>query len=379
MNIKSWIGFTTLVVLVTLSCSTGKKALQKGDYFAAVVKATDRLKTDPDNKKATKVLKDGYLLAIEWSQEEMDMIMSSNSAFKWEQAINLMNQVNHLSEAIRSTPAARKIIGNPKTYTSALNMAVEKAAEERYLAGNKELDFNSRESAKMAYEHFAVADEFIPDYKNTLELMEKAKKIATINVVVEAIPVHSQRHRLSGEFFYDQVHKYLNNQFPSDGFVNFYSPYQAEKENLKTPDLILDMEFFDFSVGNLTHSEKEVELKKRVQVESKDTTRVQYKTYTAKFKSFIDQVDSGGRLRVRIAEPATDKILFDDLIPGTFTWVNEYAIFAGDKEALDKDQLALVKNKALPLPPEQDLFIEFTKPIYNQLTTKLNRFFRKYN
>jgi len=379
MNIKSWIGFTILVMLVTLSCSTGKKALQKGDYFTAVVKATDRLKSDPDNKKATNVLKDGYLLAIEWSQEEMDMIMSSNSAFKWEQAINLMNQVNHLSEAIRSTPAARKIIGNPKIYTSALNMAVEKAAQERYQAGNYELDFNFRESAKMAYEHFAIASDFIPDYKNTRELMEKAKKIATINVIIEAIPVHSQKYRLSAEFFYDQVHKYLNNQFPPDGFVNFYSPYQAEKENLNTPDLIIDMEFFDFSVGNLTHSEKEEELKKRVQVETKDTTRVHYKTYTAKLKSFIDRVDSGGRLRVRIAEPATDKLLFDDLVPGTFTWVNEYAIFAGDKEALDKDQLGLVKNKALPLPPEQDLFIEFTKPIYNQLTSKLNRFFRRYN
>ena len=62
-----------------------------------------------------------------------------------------------------------------------------------------------------------------------------------------------------------------------------------------------------------------------------------------------------------------------------FMWLNEYAIFVGDVEALDKNQLELTKRKVLPLPDQQDLFIEFTRPIYDQLTQKLNRFFNRYN
>jgi hypothetical protein len=374
-------GFSILGIIIILlaSCSTGKKAFQKGDYFSAVLKAVERLKSAPENKNATEVLKEGYPMTIEWAQEEMDLILTSNSNFKWEQAVGLMRQVNQLSDEIRSTPAARKIISNPKTYTSELNMASEKAAEDRYNAGLAEMDINTRESARIAYEHFSIADQFVNNYKNSSELMATAKEIATLRVVVQAIPVNTQRYRLSSEFFYNQVFEYLNNQFRPSGFVNFYSPNQAEKEKLKNPDFVVDMEFFDFSVGNLSRTEKEETVEKSVKIESRDTTKVQYKTYTAKLKTFTDKVYSGGTLRLRIIDPANDKLLMDELVPGSFTWVNDYAMFVGDKEALNNNQFELTKRKAVPLPPEQDLFIEFTKPIYSQVTQNLNRFFRRFN
>ena len=119
--------------------------------------------------------------------------------------------------------------------------------------------------------------------------------------------------------------------------------------------------------------------KKRVKIESKDTTRVQYKNYEAKIKTFSDEVYSGGMLEMNIFEDAGNKQILTDRIPGSFTWVNEYAIFVGDFEALDKNQQALVSRKAVPLPPKQDLFVEFTRPIYDQLTGKLNHFFRRFN
>lgn len=377
MKIRFSVYFMLLILLV--SCSTGKKALQKGDYFSAVSKAVERLKTAPENKNAIKVVEEGYPMTLEWSQEEMDLILSSNSAFKWEQAVGLMKQVNQLSDAIRSTPAARKIISNPKTYSSELNMAVEKAAEARYNAGLAELEVKTRESARNAYDHFAKANQYVVNYKNSRELMATAKEIATLRVVLQAIPVNTQRYRLSSEFFYNQVFEYLNNQFRTSGFVNFYSPFQAEKEKLANPDFIVDMEFFDFSVGNVIRTEKEENLERKVKIETRDSTRTETKTYKAKMKIFSDQVLSGGSLRVRIIDHANDKIMSDEIVPGSFTWVNEYAMFVGDKEALDNKQLELTKRKALPLPPEQDLFIEFTKPIYSQVTQNLNRFFRRFN
>jgi len=368
-----------MLLILLVSCSTGKKALQKGDYFSAVSKAVERLKSSPDNKNAIKVVEEGYPMTLEWSQEEMDLILSSNSAFKWEQAVGLMQQVNQLSDAIRSTPAARKIISNPKTYSSELNMAVEKAAEARYNAGLAELEVKTRESARNAYDHFAKANQYVVNYKNSRELMATAKEIATLRVVLQAIPVNTQRYRLSSEFFYNQVFEYLNNQFRTSGFVNFYFPFQAEKEKLANPDFIVDMEFFDFSVGNVIRTEKEENLERKVKIETRDSTRTETKTYKAKMKIFSDQVLSGGSLRVRIIDHANDKIMSDEIVPGSFTWVNEYAMFVGDKEALDNKQLELTKRKALPLPPEQDLFIEFTKPIYSQVTQNLNRFFRRFN
>jgi hypothetical protein len=371
--------FLIISILFLASCSSGKKALQKGDYFSAISKSVDRLKSSPDNKKAASVLRDGYQLVLEWSQEEIDLALSSSSPYKWEQVTGVMRQMNNLSNQIRSTPAARKIVPNPKNYTSELTMAYEKAAEERYKAGMTELEMNTRESARIAFNHFYAAGQYVEGYKNVRELMETAKEMATIKVVMDAIPVHTQRYRLSSEFFYNQVFEYLNNRFGPRSFVNIYTPFQAKNVGLEVPDFIVNLEFFDFSIGNLTHSEKEEKVEKRVKIETKDTTKVEYKNYVAKLKTFSDKVESGGSLRVQILEPSTDKIYYDDIVPGSFTWINEYAIFVGDQEALTKNQLDLTKRKTMPLPPEQDLFIEFTRPIYSQLTSRLNGFFQRYN
>ncbi|WP_167611634.1 hypothetical protein [Maribellus sediminis] len=367
-----------LLPLLLFSCSSGKKALQKGNYYQAITQAVERLKSDPDNSKATTVVKEGYPIALEWSQEELDMALSSNQAFKWERAINIMHQVNRLSEQIRSTPAARKIITDPKTYTSELNMAYEKAAEERYQAGIHFLEQNTREAARTAFNHFQKAEQLIPGYKNAMQEMEAAKDMATYIVVVEAATVQTRTYQLSSEFFYKQVFEFLNNKYPERSFVNFYSPQQAEKFNIEHPDFIVQMEFYDFSIGNLVRNEKEEELNKRVKIETADTTRATYKTYKAKLKTFSDKVISGGRLNYRIVDFNTNGLLREKLIPGSFTWENRYAIYIGDKQALTEEQFALTKNKALPLPPQQDLFVEFTRPIYEKLTDDLNQFFRRY-
>ncbi|MCY1719048.1 hypothetical protein OU798_01755 [Prolixibacteraceae bacterium Z1-6] len=370
--------FLLLLPFLLFSCSTGKKSLQKGNYYQAITQAVERLKSKPDNEKALTVVKEGYPMAMEWSQEELDLALSSNSAFKWEQAINTMHQVNRLSELIRSTPAARKIISNPKTYTSELNMAYEKAAEERYQAGIHFIEQNTREAARTAFNHFQKADQLIPGYENVLQEMETAKEMATYKVIVEAATVQSRTYKLSSEFFYNQVFEFLNNKYPERSFVNFYSPQQAERFQIQHPDFIVQMEFFDFSVGNVVRNEKEEQLTKRIKVETKDTTRVTYTTYKAKLKTFSDKVISGGRLNYRIIDFNTDNLLRDNLIPGSFTWENRYAIFVGDEEALSDEQFALTKNKTLPLPPHQDLFIEFTRPIYERLSSDLDQFFRRY-
>lgn len=373
-----YINFLSALLALTLfSCSSGKKALQKGDYYTAVAQSVERLKTDPDNKNASKVLQDGYPLAITWSQEELDLALSSNMGFKWERAIDLMQQVNHLSDLIRSTPAARKIIESPKNYTSELNMAYEKAAEQRYSVGVSELEKNTQESARSAFEHFQRTIQLIPDYKDAQEKMETAKDIATLQVVVEAITVNVRNYTLSSEFFYEQVFAYLYERFPETGFVNFVSPDEAEKFNISQPDYVVQMEFTDFSVGNIIRSQEKKKISKTEEVTLNDSTKVK-ETYRAELKIYTDKIISDGSLSCRIIDFQSDKLIQNRMFHGAYTWINEYAIYAGDSRALTAWHKELISNDAQPLPPKQDLFVEFTRPIYTDLTTSLYSYFRKY-
>ena len=371
--------FFFVAILIMSSCSSGRRALERGDYFSAVLKSVQRLRSDPDNRKATQVLDNSYDLALTWSQEEMDRIMTTNEPFKWGRAVDLMEQMNHLADEIRQSPAARQVVPDPKVYTSELNTGREKAAGERYDAGVAQLAENTRESARGAYQDFVWADQYIKGFRDVAEKIIEAKTLATLTVILEAIPVHAVRYKLSSGFFYNKVFEFLNNKFPDNSFVNFYSPQQAEKLGLTNPDMIVRLEFFDFVVGNSEHSEKEEQVKRRVQVVTKDTSKVVYKNYTARIKTFTDKVNSGGVLDVKIIETGSAKLMMNDRIPGSFTWVNQYAMYVGDKEALDKNQIMLVNRKVVAPPDGQDLFIEFTKPIFDRLTGNLYRFFSRYN
>ena len=353
--------------------------MEKGDYFSAVSKAVSRLQANPNNKNAISVVKKSYPLAIQWSQEEIDLLLSGNEGFKWDKTYGIMTQVNAIASEIRQSPVAHSLVPNPKVYTSEMDMARNKAAEERYQAGNLQLQENTREAARLAYQNFMRANQLVLGYKDVGEKLIEAKDLATLKVIMEAIPVVAKRYQLSSEFFYSQVFSFLVDKYKAGSFVNIFSPEEAERAGIDYPDFVVKLQFYDFEVGLAEHFEKEETLSKRVAVESKDTTRTSYVTYHAKLKTLTDQAASRGLLEVQIVDFQANKTVVDDKIPGEFVWANQYAMFVGDKEALTKAQLELTYRKAAPLPSTQDMFVEFTKPIYDQLTSRLRRFFNDYD
>ena len=375
-----------LFTLVLGACSSGKKALEQGDYMQAIEKAVSRLGNDPDNKKAKRVLTDGYSLAMDYYQEEIDQTLSGNDPFKWGNTLGIMQRVNHLSDLIRQVPAARKLVPSPKTYTSELENVTGRAAEERYHAGILSLERPSREDAKEAYFNFQQADQLVRSYKDVLEKMAVAKERATIKVILEPIPLPSRRYELSANFFYEQVIDRMNQKFPRQSFVNFYTPEEADQMKLKYPDLIVRFEFYDFFVGRLNHYENQEALTRIVEREvevkvGRDSVRIEKRQerLRGKIKIITDEVASGGLLNVKIAEFQSQKTILNEEVPGEFLWQNQYGVFVGDEGVLTKQQIRILNNRAVPPPAPQDMFIEFTRPIYVRLTDRLIAYFNKYN
>ena len=371
--------------LLLNSCSTGKKSLEQGNYYDAIMKAVSRLSSDPDNRKASQVIREGYPLSVTYYQEEIDKILTSNDPFKWKQTLEIMQTVNQMSDEIRRIPAARKLVPSPKTYTSEMTDVQNRAAQEFYNAGLDALSRKTREAAKQAYFHFLNADALVRGFKDTQQKMLLAKNIATLNVVVEQIPVNG-KFEYSAQFFYDNVFQMLNERFQEKDFVHFFSPEQAEQAKLKFPDMVLQMGFYDFFIDRPQHSEEQLELNKQIEEKytvkiSKDSTvtRTRMIPKKGKIKILTDQVASGGLLELKTVEFQSQKIVFTDKIPGQYMWQNKYGIFVGDNEVLDKDLSNILKNKMIMPPPAQDMFVLFTKPIFNQLADKLTNYFRQYN
>ena len=382
---RKLIYFFFIGILLLNSCSTGQKSLEQGNYYDAIMKAVGRLSSDPDNRKASQVISEGYPMAVTYYQEEIDKILTSNDPFKWRRTLEIMQTVNQMSDEIRRIPAARKLVPSPKNYTSEMANVQNRAAQEFYDAGMDALSRKTRETAKQAYFHFANADGLVRGFKDTQQKMLLAKDLATVKVVVEQIPVNG-KYEYSAQFFYDNVFQMLNERFQERDFVHFFSPEQAEQARLKFPDMVLQMGFYDFFIDRPQHFEEQQELNKQIEEKyqvkiSKDSTvtRTRMIPKKGKIKILTDQVASGGLLELKAVEFQSQKIVFTDKIPGQYTWQNKYGIFVGDNEVLDNNLITILNNKMIIPPPAQDMFVLFTKPIFSQLTDKLTNYFRQYN
>jgi hypothetical protein len=274
-----------------------------------------------------------------------------------------------------------KVIRSPKNYYTQIGPLKEKAAEESYNAGINALMKGTRDDAKRAYFNFADAQDFVPGYRDVVEYLDKSKWEATLKVVLEQIPVPG-RYNLSGGFFQDKIEEYVHQNYPDKGFIKFYTPVEAANSNLTKPDHILRIKFDDFSVGNVNTKEK-------LETLTKDSVRVGeakiegktvpvYNTVKAKLTTYRKEVISTGLLSMVIIDARTSGVLTHKKFDGQHSWVNTWARFNGDERALTEQQLTLCKQKEIQPPDPQDLFLEFTKPIYTQLTAGLKGFYQVY-
>ncbi|HEY9008439.1 hypothetical protein [Ohtaekwangia sp.] len=371
-----------IAALVHLTgCSSGKKAYERGDYFDAVMKSVNRLRQNPDHSKSLETLKNAYPLAVEFYETQAKNEIASNSNFKWKNAIQSYNAINQMYEAIRQCPGCMKAVKNPVNYYNEIGPLKEKAADESYNAGIEALMKGNRNDAKRAYYNFADAQNYVPGYKDVIEYLDKAKFEATLKVVVEQIPVPT-RYSLSGGFFQDKIEEFLHTNYTEQTFIKFYTPEEAKVAALPYVDQIMRIQFDDFSVGNSVLKEKE-------EVVTRDSVKVGeakvdgktipvYNTVKAKLNTYRKEILSSGLLSLIIVDGKTNGVLTHRKFNGEYVWVSQWARFNGDDRALSDQQLALCKLREQQPPVPQDLFLEFTKPIYNQLIPSIRSFYQSY-
>ncbi|MTI22728.1 hypothetical protein E1176_16975 [Fulvivirga sp. RKSG066] len=374
--------FLICLPILLSNCSSGKKAYEQGDYYQAVLKAVNRLRQKPSHKKSRETLRQSYPLAVSTLEKSANNSLASNAPFKYRNVLMAYQRINSMAEEIRRSPGALRVIPQPINYYDKVATLKQQAAEESYQAGVIALERNTREDAKSAYFLFRDVNGFVPGYKDTRDKIDQAKFEATLKIVVEQIPVPT-RYDLSGRFFQDKIEEYLNTHFRSTEFVRFYTHIEAERENLPYVDQYLRLQFDDFVVGE-THTERNTESVSRDSVKVgtvtlEDGTKVDaYNTVYAKITTFKKVVISKGLFSMRIVDAGNNAVLSHNKFNGEFNWFTQWGSFNGDERALTEEQIAICQQNEVPPPPPQDLFIEFTKPIYNQLTSAVHNFYRNY-
>ncbi|MCH8495198.1 MAG: hypothetical protein LAT57_06135 [Balneolales bacterium] len=383
-NVTRYVLLLAVFSLLLSACNTPKKALNRGEYERAVRMSVDKLRSSPGNRSAREVLVKAWPLAIDLHENRIAMYENSNERFRFEQVVESYEQLNSLTERVQRCPACLDLVDVRGFYIDELNESKEKAAEVRYEAGIASLDPNNRERSREAYEHFMVVERMMPDYRDTRERMNEALSYATLHVIVNVPPLQQRSLSVSHEFFHHKVVEYLQNHRRMSEYVQFYYPDEAQAEGITQPDQQVYLTFDEFMVGQ-TRMESSTETVSstdsvkvgEVTLENGDKMDV-YNIVQARLTKHRKTVVSNGIMDMRIQDAWSGRVILQEKIPGEFVWVSEWANFNGDERALNEDQLRLTKFREAPTPPNQDLFVAFTGPIYDQVTDRLRRFYSGY-
>lgn len=376
MNSISRLRYFLYLSILIIGCTTGKNALQKGDYDAAVSKAVDRLRSSPQNKEAMKVLPEAFDLAVKTHLRKIDEAKVSVDALKWENIMYRYQQINQLSDEVNACPSCLNLVPNPPKYVKEFEDSRYKAAEARYLLGERSLRENNRQSAKVAYQHFVKAQSLYPSLKGVKEKVEDAYWAAVLKVVVQPAIINSNTYKLSNQYFQQQIANYLAT-YKGNTFVRFYSEEEAAAQKVRA-DQLIELHFDDFIVGQTYVKERVEKLKRDSVVIGENRHGKIYGTVKATYSEFEKQVSSSGLLNFAVVDLSTNKLLRNQKIAGTYVWKDYWASFRGDERALDRQQLALTRKREVMPPPPGNLFVEFTKPIYAQLVDHITSFYSRY-
>ncbi len=372
-----------IIGFVSSSCNTGKNLYTQGNYYQAVLRSIEKLRKNPNNKKAVETLANAYPNAVFSYLDQIENKNQSNSVFKNSEAVYIYEQLNSMYENIQRSPAAKSIIVKPNKYYRQLEKIKPKAAEEQYVAGLKFLNYGGRRSAKEAYYNFLEADKFVENYKDVAYKIDEAYNLSLLHVITNLMPVHSKTYDLSAEIFYTEVQNIFR-LIEQNEFVRFHTLKEAKKMQLNKTDQLLEINFEDFIVGE-THTSERIEkmLADSVKVGEVTLDNGRKKDVIGTVKADVAiykiQVISKGIVGLKITDNNSKKnVLINNNFPGEYVWFNEWGKFNGDDRALNKDQIAITNQRRINPPPPQQMFVEFTKPIYEQLRTRLFTFYKNY-
>jgi len=370
------------IIPVFVSCSkSGRRALESGEYFNAVLQSIEKLKRDPDNSKALEVLPNAYKYASLDLLEDINRAKNANQQFKYERVLEDYQKLNEMHDKIETCVSCRNIV-KASSHFSEFDEAREIAAIERYNFGNDLLQKGTMNSSRMAYDSFEILFRYAPDYKDVKIKIEEALFQGSYHVVVEPPIVNSKLYQFSNEYFQGRIDEFLQTNRRLNKFIRFYQPIEAKTLKL-VPDHVVKLEFIDFVVGEtIVNNEKKTVTSKdsvktgTAKIEGKNVDV--YSKVNATITKSQKTVRSRGLLSMEIYDFKTNKSLIKEQLPGEFYWNNSWASFNGDERALTKEELNLTRNREELPPPPQQMFIEFCKPIYDQFTYRIKRFYEKY-
>jgi len=378
---KTISSFLLASILLLFSCVSAEKALDKGNNKDAVWKALDKLEKKPKDSKSLNILEEAYPLFLSEYKQEIADLENSYEDFKWEKILDRYETMEEAYRKVREIPTARRSFPDLYSYGFEIQQTEGKVLVERYEVGMELLAQGERQKAREAFDHFTFIMNRDTRYKDVSQRLEEARDLATVFVGIAPVEVPSFRYDRSAADFEYELTRRLSEDNRND-FVQYVLPTDR---NFPVEDLnhIVQMRFDNFRIDN-GRDREQIFTRRRDNVATEeivvgDSTIVRPVSVEAEVHCFSREIVASGDLEIQILDQNTNRIEERDRFNGNYTYLAEWGYFEGDSRALDSGDTQCMERRSAPTPPrEEELFVEFTVPIYEQVLNFLEREYRNY-
>ncbi|MCF8363206.1 MAG: hypothetical protein K9G70_11355 [Prolixibacteraceae bacterium] len=379
MNRITKIIFFYFAFFLVLSCSTGRMAYNRGEYYKATMQSVNRLRTAPDNEKALAMVKKSYPMAIEYYRRQIDGIAASNSPDKFLRISDHYKKLNTLADEISRSPAALEAVKPVVYFDEQLQKAEEMAIKEQFDFALSLLKSQNLHEAREAYNKLLWVKNTAPNFKNIDEQLAIAKKLSTLKIVVEQLPDINTNYEINTRNFYIQIYNALVKR-ASGEFVKFYHPKMAEELNI-APHQVVSIQVARFNIGAIREREQNRtytsdSLSVGTYTDNEGNTHDAKGIVQADVVVYNRELTANAIIRVSIEEFQGEPIN-NQKFTNEYIWNNNWAQYNGDKRALPNEILALTNNEQQSPPAPQEVFIMLTEPLLNPVASYIGSQYKR--
>lgn len=385
------LAYVMLILTVCFSCSTKRqveKAVNSGNYNAAISNAIDNLKTNKDARRKQDIiflLKDAYAKANDRDLNEIKRLESTNNPEFYRRIYETYVALDARQEAIKPLLPlnldGKEVKFKFKNYTDALFNSKDQVSNHLYEGALALLELDDKLQIRKAYNLLDYIERINPNYDDTRSLLDEAHHRGIHHVIVS---VENQTAQII-----PQPLEAALLDFETYGLNQFWTSYHNNASQQETFDYSMKLQLQQIIISPEQVKEREILRERRVrdgweyQLDINGNVMKDSLGNDIKVDKYIDVQARVIELQQFKSSQILGEVVYIDLtsnqlfgrhpIDSGFIFENVYATFRGNRRALTDEDIALTRNEPFPFPTNEQMVFETGEDLKNQMKQIITR------
>ena len=385
------LAYVMLFLTVCFSCSTKRqveKAVNSGNYNAAISNAIDNLKTNKDARRKQDIiflLKDAYAKANDRDLNEIKRLESTNNPEFYRRIYETYVALDARQEAIKPLLPlnldGKEVRFKFKNYTDALFNSKDQVSNHLYEEALALLELDDKLQIRKAYNLLDYIERINPNYDDTRSLLDEAHQRGIYHVIVS---VENQTAQII-----PQPLEAALLDFETYGLNQFWTSYHNNASQQENFDYSMKLQLQQIIISPEQVKEREILRERRVrdgweyQLDINGNVMKDSLGNDIKVDKYIDVQARVIELQQFKSSQILGEVVYIDLtsnqlfgrhpIDSGFIFDNVYATFRGNRRALTDEDIALTRNEPFPFPTNEQMVFETGEDLKNQMKQIITR------